>query len=108
MIKTDYMVIDDFKARQIYEKAIFYSKSGYEKDAKVTGFSADNINNQWREEVIEFTNLKTEARLRLHSYPNKSLNKKTLPKHSLHIKFFGREIESAKEKLEELTGVKLE
>lgn len=106
MTRVNYVVIDDFKARQIYEKAIFYSRAGY-TDVKVTESSADNIDHQWREDVLEFKGLKTEVRLRLHNYPE-ILNKRFLPEHSLLISFFGKEIESAKERLEELTGIKFE
>ena len=105
MIKTDYVVIDDFKARKIYENAIFYSKAGY-TDEKVTESSADNINNQWKEDVIEFKDLKTKVRLRLHFEPCE-IPKQGLPKHTLEIEFFGDEEtrKSCKKQLEELTGI---
>ena len=87
MTETNYKIKDDFKARQIYEKAIYYSRAGY-TDAKVTDRSADNSNHQWREDVLEFNGLKT--RLRLHFKPCE-IPKQGLPKHSLEIEFFGDE-----------------
>ncbi len=104
MTKTEYAIFDDFNARQIYEKAIFYSAMDAHKDAEIIERSADNIKHQWREDVIEFKDLKTKVRLRLHNYPNAPTNK-GLPAHALEIKFSGEKIESAKERLKGLTGI---
>lgn len=106
MTETDYTIKDDFKARKIYENAIYYSKAGY-TNAKVTGFSADNINHKWREDVIEFNGLKTKVRLRLLFEPCE-IPEQGLPKHTLEIEFFGDEEarKSAKKQLEEMTGIR--
>ena len=105
MIETDYEITDDFKARQIYKRTIFYSKAGY-TNAKVTEFSADNISHQWRQDVIEFKDSKNKVRLRLHFEPCE-IPKQGLPKHTLEIEFFGDEEarKSSKKQLEELTGI---
>ncbi len=102
-MKTNYIILNDFKSRKIYEKAIFYSAMDRHKDAEVIERSADNIEHKWREDIIKFLDLKTEVRLKLYNYPN-SPNNKGLSTNTLEIKFTGEEIESAKEKLERITG----
>ena len=106
MVKTNYVLSDDFDARQMYSKAIFYSGGGWEKNVRIISFSADNVNNRWREHIVEFIDLKTEAILRLYSYPD-SLNDKGFQRHFLKVKFSGEEIESAKKALERMTGIGL-
>ena len=106
MVGVDYLIEDDFKARHIYKNAIFYGMGTWNEDVRVIGFSADNVEHRWREDVIEFVGLKTEVRLRLYNYPDK-LNDKGLPVHSLEIEFSGEEVEFAKRRLEEMTGIGL-
>lgn len=100
-------ITDNFKARQIYEKAIFYSKGGYENDAEVIDSFADNINNSWVEDIIKIG--ENKIRLRLYTPHNKNRHRK-FGEETLDIEFFGDEQtkKSAKKRLEELTGIKLE
>lgn len=102
-------IIKDFDARKIYENIYIYSRGAYNsKEVRNIIGRADNINHQWREEIIEFIELQTKVKLTYYSYPNE-LPGKELALHTLEIEILGEE--QAKEDtikiLERITGINI-
>lgn len=105
MVEFDYHVKDNFDARHLYYKAVFFAKIVNYKGAEVTRFDACNKDHSWEETEIKIG--RDTVILRLET-PH-SGGKREFAKETLKIKFEGDEKtrQSSKRKLEELTGIRI-
>ena len=102
-------VSDDFDARQIYRRLQFYSRDAHNSNEVSVGErKADNIRHQWREEKLEFLELRTEVKLTYYSSPNE-IPEKDLAIHTLEIEISGEEQarKDTMKKLEMIIGIKI-